>query len=516
MNKLQFFAFLLPLLCTSSSIHAQTLTPPSITLTTFISGLSSPLAVRNCGDERLFIAEKSSGLIKVFSAAGASLGTFLNVSSLISTGSERGLLGLAFHPNYDQNGYFYINYTNASGNTVIRRYTVSANPNVADATSGLTILTISQPYSNHNGGDLRFGPDGYLYIPTGDGGMGGDPENRSQNPNTLLGKMLRIDVNSGSPYSVPPSNPYVSTPGYLPEIWNMGLRNPWRCAFDDLTGELWIADVGQNAWEEINVAPANSTGAENYGWRCYEGNATFNTTGCQPADAYQFPVAVFSHGAPESFCSITGGVVYRGSQFPGLYGHYLFTDYCEGKIRSLFPDGIGGYSGNLLTASGQAGYVDFGTDNNGELYISRMSTSNTVFKISESCGSFNPQISSSGAGSINASAGANYWWYLNGQIIPGANSQTYTPVQTGNYHCHIQNASGCTRKSNTLNWLVAGGIPGCTYQNAENYNPAAEVDDGSCTFILSGSDCPADLNGDGVVGFADLNLFLAAYGSFCP
>jgi len=502
------------LFSTSLIPQAQTLTPPSVTLTTFVSGLSSPLAVRNCGDDRLFVAEKSTGLIKVLSSTGALIGTFLNVGSLISTGSESGLLGLAFHPDYAINGYFYINYTNTSGHTVIRRYTVSANPNVADSNSGLTILTITQPYSNHNGGDLRFGPDGYLYIPTGDGGSGGDPENRSQNTTTLLGKMLRIDVNNGTPYSIPPSNPFVNTPGVLPEIWNIGLRNPWRCAFDELTGDLWIADVGQNEWEEVNFAPASSTGAQNYGWRCYEGNAPFNTSGCQPAAVYTFPISVFSHSAPSSFCSITGGVVYRGSLFPGIYGHYFFADYCEGKVRSISPDGNGGWVNNVLTTTGLFGYVDFGTDSNGELYLTRI-TNSTIYKISEQCGSFNPQITA-GAGLLSASAGTSYWWYLNGQIIPGANSQNFTPAQSGVYYCHIQNASGCTRKSNSITWMVTGGIPGCTYPNAENYSADAQVDDGSCIFVLQNNDCPADFNGDGNVAFGDLNVFLSAYGTVCP
>jgi glucose/arabinose dehydrogenase len=504
------------LFCAGFLSFGQTPTPVSVSLSAFITGLSNPICVRHCGDDRVFILEKNSGIIKVYhSQTGAFISNFLNVGSLISTGSERGLLGLAFHPNYAENGYFYINYTNTQGHTVIRRYSVSANPNVADASSGLTILTITQPFSNHNGGDLLFGPDGYLYIPTGDGGSANDPQNNSQNNNSMLGKVLRIDVDNGSPYSIPPTNPFVNTPGVLNEIWATGLRNPWRNAFDPLTGDFWTADVGQNAWEEINFQPASSPGGENYGWRCYEGNAAFNTSGCLPIAAFTFPVAVFSHGAPYNYCSITGGTVYRGSGFPGLWGHYLFTDYCEGRIRSLKSNSQGGFSEHLLLNNSVGGYVDFGTDSNGELYLTRINNG-TVYKISEACGSFNPQISSTGTGSLQASPGAGYWWFLNGQIIPGATSQTFIPTQSGAYTCMIQNASGCTRESNAITWFVTGGIPGCTYPNAVNFSSEAEVDDGSCEFLSTCEDCLGDFNNDGLINFSDLSLFLSLYGGTCP
>src|SRR5690554_2313016 len=250
----------------------------TIILTPFATGFSDPVEIAHCGDDRLFIVQQG-GAIKVVNSDGSvNAENFLNLSSLISTGSERGLLGLAFHPNYESNGYFFVNYTNTSGNTVIARYSVSnSNPNVADPSSGVILLTINQPFSNHNGGCIKFGPDGYLWISMGDGGSGGDPNNNGQNKSSLLGKMLRIDVD-GETYTSPSDNPFVGTDG-ADEIWAYGLRNAWKFSFDRETGDVWIADVGQNAIEEINHESSTEPGL-NYGWRCYEGNNTYNTSGC--------------------------------------------------------------------------------------------------------------------------------------------------------------------------------------------------------------------------------------------
>ena len=244
----------------------------ALTTELVVSGLARPVQVVAAPNDydRIFIVEQrsgSTGRIKIFNLDTGTLNStpFLSVS--VNTSSEQGLLGLAFHPNYESNGYFYVNYT-ASGGTYIKRYTVSSNPDIADSSSAYTIMNISQPYSNHNGGWLGFGPDGYLYIGTGDGGSGGDPGNRAQDiTNQKLGKMLRIDVDGGSPYAIPSDNPFVGVTGD-DEIWAYGLRNPWRCNFDRATGDLWIGDVGQNAYEEITFQPASSNGGENYGWRC--------------------------------------------------------------------------------------------------------------------------------------------------------------------------------------------------------------------------------------------------------
>lgn len=343
----------------------------TIGLQTFATGFSSPVAIVNAGDSRLFVVQRG-GAIRILNANGTINATnFLTLTSTtIVSGGERGLLGLAFHPNYATNGYFYVNYTRASdGATVIARYSVSSNPDVADANSGQILLIIAQPFTNHNGGSIVFGPDGYLYIGMGDGGSGGDPNNYGQNINSLLGKMLRIDVDGGgSPYAIPVDNPFAgATPG-ADEIWATGMRNPWKFSFDRLTGDLWIADVGQNAIEEINKATSTEAGL-NYGWRCYEGNAAYNTTGCGPASNYKFPIAEYTH-ASSGGCSLTGGYVYTGTTYPNLQNKYLFADYCNNRIGYV-PTNGGTITWSSTTFTGN--FVSFGEDINGELYIAGIS-----------------------------------------------------------------------------------------------------------------------------------------------
>ncbi|MEY2630396.1 MAG: hypothetical protein RLZZ469_1293, partial [Bacteroidota bacterium] len=360
--------FLLGLCCLN--ISAQT-----INLQSFATGFSSPVEI-TCApnDARLFVVQQS-GLIRILNPNGTINTTpFLTLtSSTILSGGERGLLGLAFHPNYATNGYFYVNYTRAGdGATVIARYTVSADPNIADAGSGTVLLTVAQPFSNHNGGSIKFGPDGYLYIGMGDGGSGGDPGNRSQNINENLGKMLRIDVDSASPYGIPATNPYVGISGN-DEIWAIGLRNPWKFSFNRLNGDLWIADVGQNAIEEINKVstPATNTGL-NFGWRCYEGNVPYDNSGCPSYSATYAPIAVYVHGTTNR-CSITGGYFYTGSTYPNFANKYFFADYCTGEIGWVSSDGTitWNYNGpNLITT--------FGEDTNGELYVAM---GGTIYKM---------------------------------------------------------------------------------------------------------------------------------------
>jgi len=354
--------------------HSQT-APAVIGLQSFATGFASPVEITHCGDSRLFVVEQD-GLIKILNPNGTTNATpFLNVTTLTEGGGEQGLLGLAFHPNYASNGYFYINYTNLNGDTVISRYSVNAsNPNAANP-SGTILLTIPQPYPNHNGGTLKFGPDGYLYIGMGDGGSGGDPENRAQNVNELLGKMLRIDVNSGALYGIPPNNPYVGVPG-ADEIWAIGLRNPWKFSFDRQNGDLWIADVGQNQYEEVNRAGAAEAGL-NYGWRCYEGNTAYNTSGCAPQSTMKSPLFITNH--TNGFCSITGGYVYRGAAYPNFQGKYFFSDYCKAQI------GMADSSGNVTfsqTFTGNA-FVTFGEDVNGELYVGSINNG-VIYKLVDS------------------------------------------------------------------------------------------------------------------------------------
>ncbi len=358
---------------------------PQLALVEFAAGFNQPVDIASAGDSRLFVVEKR-GVIRILNRNGQIVApSFLDISSRVrSAESERGLLGLVFHPRYSQNGFFFVNYTDNSGATKISRFRVKPdNPNEADANSEVVLLTISQPFSNHNAGDLAFGPDGYLYIPMGDGGSGGDPQNASQNRNSLLGKMLRIDVDGGNPYRIPPDNPFPNVSGTRPEIWSLGLRNPWRISFDRLTGDLWIADVGQNAWEEISMQPANSRGGENYGWRCYEGNAAFNPNNCGDPAAYKYPEYVYpNEGRTGAGCSVTGGFVYRGSAYPNLRGHYIYADYCSGRVWSLRPDGRGGWINTEWLDGPNNEFSTFGEDERGELYLAALS-SGRIFLVTD-------------------------------------------------------------------------------------------------------------------------------------
>jgi glucose/arabinose dehydrogenase len=350
----------------------------TIALQSFATGFSEPLEIAHAGDSRLFVVQKG-GLIRIVNANGSVNATpFLNISSLVSTVSERGLLGLAFHPNYATNGYFFINYSNTSGDTVIARYSVnSGNPGVAN-TTGTILMTITQPYSNHNGGSIKFGPDGYLYIGMGDGGSGGDPGNRAQNINENLGKMLRIDVNStiAPYYTNPATNPYVGVAGN-DEIWAIGLRNPWKFSFNRLNGDLWIADVGQGSVEEIDKVVNPLTAGLNFGWRCYEGNSTYNITGCASASTMTFPFAQYARSG--GACSVTGGYFYSGSMYPNFQNKYFFTDYCDDKIRMVNSAGVITTS----TSFSNNNFATFGEDINGELYVAGIS-SGTIYKVIDS------------------------------------------------------------------------------------------------------------------------------------
>ena len=343
----------------------------SVLLESFGPSFYSPVEIKNAGDERLFVVEKS-GKIKILNQNGSVNSTpFLDIEDRVSTNAnERGLLGLAFHPNYPENPFFFVNYTNNSGATTISKFSVSADQNIANDSETI-LLEINQPYANHNGGCINFGPDGNLYIGMGDGGSGGDPQNYSQNTESLLGKMLRINVNSGA-YSIPENNPYGD------EIWSVGLRNPWKFSFDSLNGDLWIADVGQNEFEEINMVQNNPANI-NYGWRCYEGNEPYNLSGC-PEEGLTFPVSTYSHYSSGDFkCSITGGYVYRGNQISGLNGVYFFADYCSGEIGLLSKNENDEWDMSLAFPNINGSWVSFGEDINGELYIA--SINGGIYKI---------------------------------------------------------------------------------------------------------------------------------------
>jgi glucose/arabinose dehydrogenase len=361
------------------------------------NGLVRPIGVFSApGDPggRIFVVEKQ-GRIRIVDNETLLPTPFLDVDAITGGGtsgfSEQGLLGVAFHPDYANNGLFYINHTDTSGRTVVAEYQVSGNPDIANAASRRQIIRITQPFSNHNGGCIQFGPDGFLYIGMGDGGSGGDPGNRAQDiTSQLLGKMLRIDVDgddfpgdSGRNYAIPASNPFVGITGD-DEIWSYGLRNPWRFSFDRDTGDMWIADVGQNAREEVDFQPGDSMGGENYGWRCYEGNLPFNTSGCAPINTMTFPIYEYP---TSTGCAITGGFVYRGCRMPENSGEYFFADFCSARIWSMTYNGtiIQNFTDRTsdLAPGGGLGIssiTSFGEDTDGEIYICDQN-GGEVFKI---------------------------------------------------------------------------------------------------------------------------------------
>ena len=333
----------------------------------------------------MYIVEKP-GRIAIAGMDGQVIATpFLDITDRVNdNGGERGLLGLAFSPNYADDGYFFVNYTGSGGSTVVSRFTRSnADPNQADPDSEVELLNFSQPFSNHNGGDLAFGPDGFLYISSGDGGSGGDPQNNSQTRTNLLGKILRIDVLSQpGTYVIPADNPFANDDQTLDEIWALGLRNPWRMSFDRETGDLWIGDVGQNSKEEVDFQPASSTGGENYGWRCYEGNEPFmNTASCPDASELTFPVHTYNTSGTNPGCSVTGGYVYRGCDYPEMIGRYIYADYCSGRIWSLTPNGSGGFTNVELLNGANFEFSSFG-EFQGELYLTAFDEGR-VYKVTD-------------------------------------------------------------------------------------------------------------------------------------
>jgi glucose/arabinose dehydrogenase len=321
----------------------------------FLSGLQRPVDLQADGSGRLFIVEKV-GRIRIVENDQLLEAPFLDISDRVgSDGNEQGLLGLAFHPGYRENGRFFVNYTDTSGDTVIARFQVSSDPNVADPASEVQLLGVNQPFPNHNGGVLAFGPDGYLYAGLGDGGAAGDPMGNAQKTDTLLGKILRLDVDSAEPYAVPADNPFGN------EIWAYGLRNPWRLSFDRSTGDLYIGDVGQGQWEEIDFLPVGSPGGANFGWDHREGAHDFEGGG---PEGMIDPIAEYSH--PEGGCSVTGGYVYRGT-LPEWNGIYLYSDYCTGMIWGLIRAQEGWQ--NELLFDLDVTITSFGQDSSGEIYL---------------------------------------------------------------------------------------------------------------------------------------------------
>ena len=413
MRFLNIFSILLALNLSST---AQT---PDLSFESFQTGFSSPTTITHAGDDRIFVLEQN-GIIKFIE--NGEVYNFMDINNIVSSPSddlnvyadELGLLGLAFDPDFENNGYFFLNYTNNDQNTIVARFSIDPdNPNLGDADSEELVIEIEQPYSNHNGGCIAFGPDGYLYIGMGDGGNGGDPQGFGQNMTSLLGKMLRLDV-STLPYTVPSTNPFVGNNNYSPEIWASGLRNPWKFSFDTETGDLWIGDVGQNAWEEIDYQSANSQGGENYGWNCYEGFASFENSGCN--DQYTEPVHTYENNGYPNDCSITGGFVYRGTNYPNFNGHYIFGDYCTGKIFTLSDQANANF--DLSTQENTDIFIScFGEDSNGELYLADRNTGE-IFSVVDN--SVTQTASYNGPESVDYDSASNRYFISNssnGQIL---------------------------------------------------------------------------------------------------
>jgi len=387
---------------------------PQISLVQVVAGLEAPVHLTHSedGSRRLFIIEQRGRILILEN--GVIVATFLDISDRVRSpfsagGSEEGLLSVAFPPGFASGkDYFYIYYTNLDGDNQVSRFHLASTPDAADPRSEQRILLLSHPrYQNHNGGQISFGPDGYLYIGTGDGGGGGDPDGNAQDPATLLGKILRIDVEfsqtltafgnsmiylplimnnyhampGDQPYAIPADNPFVGVPGYRQEIWALGLRNPWRFSFDRLNGDLFIGDVGQNSWEELDFQPANSQGGENYGWNIMEGFECYGGGNC---DKTGLTLPVFVYQTDVAGCAVTGGYVYRGHTYPGMQGIYFLGDYCSGKLWGLQPDGNSWLAREFLDTS--YNFSSFGEDEAGELYLLDRG-GGAIYQIVESAGS---------------------------------------------------------------------------------------------------------------------------------
>lgn len=340
-------------------------TAVSLAVEEVASGLESPVYLTApAGDPRLFIVEQV-GRIRIVEDDVLRSEPFLDLTGVVNAGGERGLLSLAFHPSYATNGMFYVDYTDRNGDTRVERYSVSADGNRADPASAKLVLAVAQPYGNHNGGHVLFGPDGMLYITLGDGGSGGDPLGSGQDTGTLLGALLRIDVDREDPYAIPQDNPFADGTGGRGEIWAYGLRNPWRVAFDSVDRLLYIADVGQNQWEEIDVEPDSAAGV-NYGWNIMEAGHCYAAPSCNQ-EGLTMPVAEYDHSGGN--CSVTGGFVYRGSAIPSIQGHYFYSDYCGGWLRSFRYDGGVAVDMRRWEVGNLGPVTSFGRDGAGELYV---------------------------------------------------------------------------------------------------------------------------------------------------
>lgn len=506
-------------LATSLAVPADAQTP--LTTVRIASGLNAPLLATGSpiqGDERLFVVEQNEADVEIFKNTVKNAVPYLNLNTAttVTTGGERGLLGFAFHPDYAANGYSFVYYTGAGGASFVDRFTVSAlDADRVENGSRVNLLSFSQPFSNHNGGMLAFGPDGYLYIATGDGGSGNDPQCNAQNPNSFLGKMLRLDVDtidSTGSYSVPATNPFVGTAGFLPEIFHLGLRNPWRFSFDRGTGDMYIGDVGQDAQEEVSFAPAG-VGGLNFGWRVEEGtnckglgNCPASVPGCG-SPAYTAPIHTYNHaGAFGGPCSITGGVVYRGCAIPDLVGTYFFADYCSNNIWSLEFDGT--TVSNFQVRTGELdppgalsinSITSFGEGPSGELLI--VDQGGEVF-----------QVVPDGVAAVDCPPLTANWGGLSVSSGGGVDFELDAPTRAGSFYVLLGSASG------TAPGLVLDGnlLPlnpdgyltlSLTQPNSPPFDNTFSILNGSGQAV-AGLDVPAGALGAPAIGLTFHHAFL--------
>ncbi|MCB0508694.1 MAG: PQQ-dependent sugar dehydrogenase [Chitinophagales bacterium] len=489
---------------------------PKIKLDTFTSSVPKVIDIANDGfTSRLFIADQS-GRIFVYDSNGVKLDTFINIQSKVQFNGEEGLLGLTFHPNYKNNGYFYVYYTkkNSTDNAVFR-YKVSGNPNRANSDSELLVINLPHPtFTNHNGGCIKFGNDGYLYISVGDGGSGNDPNNNAQNKNTILGKMLRIDVNDfDTTYTIPTSNPFYSQTNVRKEIWAYGIRNGWRFSFDRQTNDLWLADVGQSALEEVNFQAANSTGGENYGWRCYEGNNPNILTGCGNASNYVFPIFQYDHSTNGGI-AITGGFVYRGNKYKDLQGYYLCADYASDNFWAIKKDGNIFNSTALGKPLSGITISSFGEDIRGELYVTNISNG-IIYKIRELCSPFaiqfsdikQPTCNNATNGSLqiistNSNGNVQYNWNN------GNSGNTINNLAAGQYIVTATDDLGCIRKDS----ILLSALDSLHIDANLEHPSCSGKQNGSITLTISGGTEPYNIHwSNGKLGLFIDSLSAGAY-----
>jgi glucose/arabinose dehydrogenase len=454
----------------STNTNAQA---PQLDLEFFAYGLERPVDIAHPkGDSMLYVVQQT-GKIRIVNPATNSIlvDTFLNLTGIavMPDGNEQGLLGLAFHPDYATNGWFFVNYINIERKTIIQRFTRSTdNYYVADATSGVVVLAIPQPFGNHNGGCLRFGKDGLLYIGMGDGGFSNlpaDPNGNAQNPSSLLGKMLRLNVDS-LPYSIPSDNPYVGNSQYAPEVWASGLRNPWRFNFDSNNGDLWIGDVGMQKFDEIDYHAFQAPAGQNFGWKCYEGSVPYNAASCP--DTVVTTAPLFEYANVGGFCgaSAVGGVVYHGDKYPGMKDWYIFNDFCTGQFYGLKNDLNGQLqSVNIGKFPLTYDYAAFGEGEDGEIYMVGY-ISQGLYRIKDKCLNANiptPLIENTGGEfpvvCLNSDTTLTYQWLKYGLPIVGANADTLgfdLGMEEGIFSLLATNAEGCQSLSEQITVFTVG------------------------------------------------------------